>query len=157
MEILVVAMIALIVFGPEKLPEIARTVGRTVSDLRRMAGDVRSEFTAGFGEDEEDLEEDEEEWKEEAPNASSRLDRSGHDGSQTGGAAARLRARADDARSGAQRTFQARTAGRKSDAVSIRQAESRQQPEAGTGASSSLHQPAPDRAELEGSAPAEEA
>ena len=47
-EIMVVAMIALVVFGPEKLPEIARTVGRTVSDLRRMANEARSEFRSGL-------------------------------------------------------------------------------------------------------------
>ena len=44
LEIFVVAAIALIVFGPQKLPEIARNVGRTVSNLRRMATEVRQEF-----------------------------------------------------------------------------------------------------------------
>ena len=47
-EIVVVAMIALVVFGPDKLPGIARTVGRTVSDLRRMAEEARSEFRSGI-------------------------------------------------------------------------------------------------------------
>jgi len=57
MEIVAVAAIALIVFGPEKLPEIARTVGRTLSQLRRMADDVRDEFKDGLDfnvDDEED-------------------------------------------------------------------------------------------------------
>ncbi len=45
LEILVVAAVALIVFGPEKLPEMARTVGRTIADMRRMADDIRSDFT----------------------------------------------------------------------------------------------------------------
>ena len=44
LEILVVAAVALIVFGPEKLPEMARTVGRTIADIRRMADDIRSDF-----------------------------------------------------------------------------------------------------------------
>ena len=44
MELLVVAMVALIVFGPEKLPDMARKAGNFVADLRRMASDVRSEF-----------------------------------------------------------------------------------------------------------------
>jgi sec-independent protein translocase protein TatB len=56
LEILVVAVIALIVFGPEKLPQIARNIGRTASDLRRMAAEVRHEFDAGL-----DLDDDEEE------------------------------------------------------------------------------------------------
>ena len=53
MEIMVVAIIALVVFGPEKLPEIARTLGRYASELRRVAGEVRSEFEFGL-EDVED-------------------------------------------------------------------------------------------------------
>jgi TatA/E family protein of Tat protein translocase len=51
-EILVVAAIALIVFGPQKLPEIARTLGRAMSELRRMAAEVRSEFDLADVEDE---------------------------------------------------------------------------------------------------------
>jgi Tat protein translocase TatB subunit len=53
-EILVVATIALIVFGPEKLPQIARTIGRGASELRRMATEVKDEFQAGLDLDEDD-------------------------------------------------------------------------------------------------------
>jgi Tat protein translocase TatB subunit len=52
MEILVVAIVALLVFGPEKLPEMARNVGRTISDLRRTAQEMREEFTSGLDDDE---------------------------------------------------------------------------------------------------------
>ena len=48
LEILVVAAIALMVFGPEKLPEIARTIGRTANQLRRMASEVKDEFEFGL-------------------------------------------------------------------------------------------------------------
>jgi Tat protein translocase TatB subunit len=51
MEILVVAVVALLVFGPEKLPDMARNVGRTISDLRRTAQEMRDEFSTGFDED----------------------------------------------------------------------------------------------------------
>jgi Tat protein translocase TatB subunit len=44
LEIFLVAAIALIVFGPQKLPEIARNVGRAVKTLRKMASEVREEF-----------------------------------------------------------------------------------------------------------------
>jgi Tat protein translocase TatB subunit len=54
LEILVVAVIALIVFGPEKLPDIARTIGRTAAELRRVASDVRDEFELGLDDDEDD-------------------------------------------------------------------------------------------------------
>ena len=50
MEIMVVAIIALIVFGPQKLPEIARTVGRAINELKRQAADIRGEFEAGLDE-----------------------------------------------------------------------------------------------------------
>jgi len=52
LEILMLAAVALIVFGPEKLPEIARSVGRFMSEVRRMATDVKSEFSAGLDMDE---------------------------------------------------------------------------------------------------------
>lgn len=48
LEILVVGVIALIVFGPERLPQMARQVGRAAAELRRMATDVRSEFRTGL-------------------------------------------------------------------------------------------------------------
>ena len=43
-EILVIIMVALVVFGPEKLPQIARQIGRAASELRRMASEVKDEF-----------------------------------------------------------------------------------------------------------------
>ena len=51
---MVVAIIALVVFGPEKLPELARTLGRYASELRRVAGEVRSEFEFGIDEEVQD-------------------------------------------------------------------------------------------------------
>ena len=48
MEILVIAIIALLVFGPEKLPQIARQVGRAAAELRRMAAEVKDEFDSSF-------------------------------------------------------------------------------------------------------------
>jgi Tat protein translocase TatB subunit len=48
MEILVVAVVALIVFGPQRLPEITRTIGKTLNEFRRQAADIRSEFESGL-------------------------------------------------------------------------------------------------------------
>lgn len=48
MEILVVAVIALIVFGPRRLPEIARSVGKAFSEFRRQANEVRDEFESNL-------------------------------------------------------------------------------------------------------------
>ncbi|MGH2699310.1 MAG: Sec-independent protein translocase protein TatB [Actinomycetota bacterium] len=57
MEILVVGVLALIVFGPDKLPEIARTVGGFIKQMRAMADDVKQEFSDFDVEDEPDDEE----------------------------------------------------------------------------------------------------
>ena len=65
MEILVVGVIALIVFGPHKLPEIARSIGRTASELRRMASEVRDEFESGINLEDRDEVKDEKEKEEE--------------------------------------------------------------------------------------------
>lgn len=54
MEIVVVAVVALIVFGPERLPQMARTVGRTVNELRRQAAEIRAEFESGLDDPEPD-------------------------------------------------------------------------------------------------------
>lgn len=54
LEILIVGVIALIVFGPEKLPEMARSVGKGVVQLKRMASDVKSEFDLSLHEEDED-------------------------------------------------------------------------------------------------------
>ncbi|MBW3594466.1 MAG: twin-arginine translocase TatA/TatE family subunit [Actinobacteria bacterium] len=54
LEILMLAAVALIVFGPQKLPEIARSLGRFMSEMRRMASEVRSEFSLGLDDDSDD-------------------------------------------------------------------------------------------------------
>ena len=54
LEILVVAVVALIVFGPEKLPEIGRKIGNFLAGVRRMSTEMRSEFHGLIDEDESD-------------------------------------------------------------------------------------------------------
>jgi sec-independent protein translocase protein TatB len=44
-EFIVVCIIALIVFGPGRLPELARTLGKAMRELRRMSLEVTAEFT----------------------------------------------------------------------------------------------------------------
>jgi Tat protein translocase TatB subunit len=43
-EFLIIFVIALIVFGPGKLPELARTLGKAMRELRRMSLEVTAEF-----------------------------------------------------------------------------------------------------------------
>ncbi|MEE8331538.1 MAG: twin-arginine translocase TatA/TatE family subunit [Acidimicrobiia bacterium] len=43
-ELLTIGLVALIVFGPRRLPEIARRAGQIVSYLRSAADEIRSEL-----------------------------------------------------------------------------------------------------------------
>lgn len=43
-ELAVILVIALLVLGPEKMPQLARDVGRTVGDLRRTSDELKEEF-----------------------------------------------------------------------------------------------------------------
>jgi sec-independent protein translocase protein TatA len=43
-EMIVILVIALIVFGPKRLPEIGRTVGKSLREFRRATQDIRDEF-----------------------------------------------------------------------------------------------------------------
>ena len=53
LEIATVFVVALIAFGPRRLPELARTIGKAMGELRRMAGEVREEFESGLDEPDE--------------------------------------------------------------------------------------------------------
>jgi sec-independent protein translocase protein TatA len=41
-QILIILAIALIIFGPQKLPELARTLGKALADFKRAANDFKS-------------------------------------------------------------------------------------------------------------------
>jgi len=43
-ELLIIAVVALIVIGPERLPKVARTVGHLLGRLQRYVGDVKSDI-----------------------------------------------------------------------------------------------------------------
>jgi len=43
-ELVVVSLIALIVLGPKRLPEVARTAGRWMGQLRRFISDVKQDI-----------------------------------------------------------------------------------------------------------------
>ena len=49
-EVLMVLVLTLIVVGPQRMPEVAGQIGRTVRDLRRFAGQFRREFLQEFDE-----------------------------------------------------------------------------------------------------------
>ncbi len=44
-EILLILIVALIIWGPRRIPEIARTLGRMVHNLRKVTFDLTKEMT----------------------------------------------------------------------------------------------------------------
>lgn len=54
-EVLVLLVVALFVFGPDRLPTIARQAGRWVHDLRRMVANARRDLDEHIGVDTAEL------------------------------------------------------------------------------------------------------
>jgi sec-independent protein translocase protein TatB len=50
-ELLVILVVALVVLGPQRLPELARTLGKAMAEFRRQTTDVLDEFHAHVGDD----------------------------------------------------------------------------------------------------------
>jgi sec-independent protein translocase protein TatB len=49
-ELLVIALVALIVLGPQRLPEAARTVGKVVGEIRKLSSGFQREIRDAFEE-----------------------------------------------------------------------------------------------------------
>ena len=43
-HLIVIFVVALVIFGPEKLPELARNLGKVMAEFRRATGDLQSTF-----------------------------------------------------------------------------------------------------------------
>ena len=56
-EIVVILFLALIVLGPEKLPEAIRKFGRVYSEIRKVSNGFQSEFKSAFDEPMKELRE----------------------------------------------------------------------------------------------------
>ena len=51
-EVVVLIFVGLLVLGPEKLPKVARQLGRLIVELRKAAGEFQSSLsTADFGDE----------------------------------------------------------------------------------------------------------
>ena len=55
-KLLILAVIALIVFGPNELPKMASQAGRALRDLRRIAEGAKNDLREGLGPEFADLE-----------------------------------------------------------------------------------------------------
>jgi TatA/E family protein of Tat protein translocase len=49
-ELLVILAIALLVLGPKRLPEVARSLGRGMNEFRRASSDLRDTMTSALKE-----------------------------------------------------------------------------------------------------------
>jgi sec-independent protein translocase protein TatB len=45
-EIVIIAILALILLGPDKLPDAAKTLGKTLREIRRHTDDLKEQFEA---------------------------------------------------------------------------------------------------------------
>ena len=49
-ELLIILVVALLVLGPRKLPDVARSLGRGMAEFRRASNDLRNSLTAPIDE-----------------------------------------------------------------------------------------------------------
>jgi TatA/E family protein of Tat protein translocase len=61
LEILVILVVALVVFGPSKLPDIGRQVGRGVREFRKFQQGFRDDIEGAFGGHDDDHDDDHDE------------------------------------------------------------------------------------------------
>ena len=54
-EVLVITVLFLILFGPSKLPQMARDLGKFVNEARRSMEEFKSEIVAADEDDEENV------------------------------------------------------------------------------------------------------
>jgi len=43
-EILLIVLVAFLIFGPDKIPEIARNIGKLINDVKRASEDIKTEI-----------------------------------------------------------------------------------------------------------------
>jgi TatA/E family protein of Tat protein translocase len=43
-EMVIIVLVALVLFGPKKLPELGRTIGKALTEFRRASSDLRATF-----------------------------------------------------------------------------------------------------------------
>lgn len=57
-ELIIILIIALLIFGPKKLPELGRSLGRGIKEFRSATNEVKEQVKEGFVVEEESTEAD---------------------------------------------------------------------------------------------------
>jgi sec-independent protein translocase protein TatA len=50
-ELLIILVVVLLIFGPRRLPEMAKGLGQSVREFRKGIRDMKNDFEEGAGED----------------------------------------------------------------------------------------------------------
>jgi len=58
-ELIVILLVALLIVGPKRLPEVGKSVGKALREIRRQTDEVRSSFEMNLDDDPDDHTEDE--------------------------------------------------------------------------------------------------
>ena len=53
-EMVIIGLLFLVLFGPSKLPQMARDIGRFVNEARRSIDEFKEELTAEYDEDDKE-------------------------------------------------------------------------------------------------------
>jgi TatA/E family protein of Tat protein translocase len=70
-ELIIIFVIALIIFGPRKLPELGRSLGKSLAEFKRASNELKSTLEEEIRlEEQQKTEAPKEQQKTEAPNAS---------------------------------------------------------------------------------------
>jgi Tat protein translocase TatB subunit len=67
-ELILIVIVALLVIGPSKLPEVARTLGKAMGEFKRMADGVKESWEKELDQNDEGKEDTKEEEKQSADN-----------------------------------------------------------------------------------------
>ena len=59
-ELIIIFLVALVVLGPERLPEAGRTLGRWINEIRRGVNNVKTQMETELRETERDASEEKE-------------------------------------------------------------------------------------------------
>ena len=77
-ELIIILLVAFVVFGPSRIPEIARKIGRGLNEVRRASDEIKREITKETNKVEKSLSLDELDFNKKQTNEKKGMDRREH-------------------------------------------------------------------------------